>query len=115
MEEEKKVCNCAEGECNCGDECNCDESCSCGCNSDPLVIEMEDENGEKVKVQIVGTFDDNGKSYAVVNDLDNEENSYIFEVKSTDEGDMLVSVDDEKEFDRLCGVVDKLISENIQE
>ena len=111
---EEKKCKCAEGECNCVDECNCDESCTCGCH-DPLIIEMEDENGEKVKVQVVGTFDDNGKSYAVVNDLDNEDNSYIFEVKSTEEGDMLVSVDDEAEFDRLCNVVDKLINENIKE
>ena len=114
MEEEKKVCNCAEGECNCIDECNCDESCTCGCHN-PLVIEMEDDNGEKVKVQIVGTFDDNGKSYAVVNDLDNEDNSYILEVQSTEQGDMLVSIDDEEEFDRLCNVVDKLINENIEE
>lgn len=115
MKEEEKKCNCAEGECTCGDDCNCDENCSCGCNKDPLIIEMEDENGEKVKVQIIGTFDDNDKSYAVVNDLDNEDNSYIFEVQSTDDGDMLVSIDDEKEFDRLCKVVEKIISENIEE
>ncbi|MBQ9024638.1 MAG: DUF1292 domain-containing protein [Bacilli bacterium] len=111
--EEKKVCNCAEGECTCGDDCKCDENCSCGCNN-PLIIELEDDNGKKVKAQIVGTFDDNGKSYAIVNDLDNEDNSYLFEVQSTENGDMLVSVDDEKEFDRLCTVVDKLISENTE-
>ena len=111
---EEKKCKCAEGECNCTDECTCDESCTCGCH-DPLIIEMEDENGEKVKVQIVGTFDDSGKSYAVVNDLDNEDNSYIFEVKSTEQGDMLVSIDDEAEFDRLCSVVEKLISQNVEE
>ena len=109
--EEMKTCNCVDGECTCENECHCDENCSCGCNN-PLIIEMTDENGEKVKVQIVGTFDDNNKSYAVVNDLDNEENSYIFEVQSTQEGDMLVSVDDEKEFERLCGVIEKLTSEN---
>ena len=109
--EEKKVCNCAPGECTCGDDCNCDENCSCGCNN-PLIIDLEDESGNKVKAQIVGTFDDSGKSYAIVNDLDNEDNSYIFEVQSTDKGDMLVSVDDEKEFDRLCQVVEKLVNES---
>ena len=76
---------------------------------------MEDDNGEKVKVEIVGTFDDNGKSYAVVNDLDDENNSYILEVQSTEEGDVLVSVDDEEEFDRLVGVVQKLLQENTEE
>ncbi|MBO6145685.1 MAG: DUF1292 domain-containing protein [Bacilli bacterium] len=113
MEEEKK-CNCKPGECSCGDDCNCDENCACGCNN-PLIIEMEDDNGEKVKVEIVGTFDDNGKSYAVVNDLDDENNSYILEVQSTEEGDVLVSVDDEEEFDRLVGVVQKLLQENTEE
>lgn len=95
--------------CGCNDECNCSDGCSCH-DAKPIVIEMEDMNGEKVKVEVVGTFDDNDKSYAIVNDLDNPDNSYIFEVQSTDEGDMLVSIDDEKEFDRLCKVVEKLVS-----
>ena len=90
-----------EKKCECG--CNhdhCDENCDC--SNEPLILEMEDINGEKVKVQVIGT----------VNDLDNEDNSYIFEVQTTEQGDMLVSIDDEKEFDRLCKVVEKLISEN---
>lgn len=115
MKEEEKKCNCQDGECTCGDNCNCDESCSCGCNKDPLIIEMEDDEGKKVKVQIVATFDDSGKSYAIVNDLDDTENSYILEVQSTEEGDMLVSIDDEKEFERLCKVVEKIIAENTEE
>lgn len=106
-------CNCNECECDsnngCNDECNCHDH-DCNCESEPLIIEMEDLNGEKVKVEIIGTFDDNGKSYAIVNDLDNKDNSYIFEVQTTDEGDMLVSIDDEEEFDRLCKVVEKLVA-----
>ena len=100
-----------EKKCECG--CNhdhCDENCDC--SNEPLILEMEDINGEKVKVQVIGTFDDSDKSYAIVNDLDNEDNSYIFEVQTTEQVDMLVSIDDEKEFDRLCKVVEKLISEN---
>lgn len=96
--------------CTCGDDCNCDgHDENCGCNNDqPLIIEMEDIDGKKVKVEVVGTFDDNGKSYAIVNDLDEPDNSYIFEVQSTDDGDMLVSIDDEQEFDRLCKVIEEL-------
>lgn len=105
--------NLEEKKCDCGCEKEyCDENCDCEHSNEPLILEMEDVNGEKVKVEVVGTFDDGGKSYAIVNDLDNEENSYIFEVQTTDQGDMLVSIDDEKEFDRLCGVVESLISEN---
>lgn len=99
---------------NCGNECNCEhEHCddSCDCAHEPIIIEMEDIDGEKVKVQIVGTFDDKGKSYAIANDL-NDDNSYLFEVQSTEEGDVLVSVDDEDEFNRLCKVVEELISKN---
>ena len=104
----EKKCTCSE-ECGCEENnCNCDDTCDCCNHSEPLIIEMEDIDGKKVKVEVVGTFDDGDKSYAIVNDLDNEENSYIFEVKTTDEGDMLVSVDDEKEFDRLCKVVEGL-------
>ena len=75
-------------------------------------LEMEDVNGEKVNVQVVGSFDDNDKSYAIVSDLDDGESYYIFEIKTTDEGDMLVSIDDEDEFDRLCKVVESKLSEN---
>lgn len=74
----------------------------------PIIIEMEDANGEKVKVEIVATFEDNGKNYAIANDLDDSESSYIFEVKSVPDGDILVSVDDEAEFNRLCKVVEEL-------
>lgn len=102
-----KACSC-NSDCDHSHSCDCGEH-ECGCDNKPIVIEMEDVNGEKVKVEVVGTFDDNGKSYAIVNDLDNTDNSYIFEVQTTDEGDMLVSIDDEKEFDRLCKVVEKLV------
>lgn len=114
MENIEKKCQCGSEECTCDETCNCtEEHCECGCSGhDPLIIEMEDINGEKVKVQIIGTFDDGDKSYAIVNDLDNEENSYIFEVQTTEQGDMLVSIDDEAEFDRLCSVVEKLTSGN---
>lgn len=94
--------------CHCEDGCEC-EGNECECEHGPLVIELEDENGEQVKVEIVGSFDDNDKSYAIANDLGNPENSYLFEIQSTDEGDMLVSIDDEAEFDRLCKVIEEKI------
>ncbi len=112
MDNLEKKCQCSKEECTCEKNNNCiDKHCSCE-NKEPLIIEMEDLDGEKVKVQIVGSFDDGEKSYAIANDLDNDENAYIFEVQSTEQGDMLVSIDDEKEFDRLCSVIEKLTSEN---
>lgn len=75
--------------------------------TNPLVIEMTDENGIKVKVQIVSRFEDSGKQYVIANDLSNDTDAYILELKSTPEGDMLVSIDDENEFNRLCKLVDE--------
>lgn len=115
MEKEKNKCACNHENCTHDEACACEECIDCGCGcAEPIIVEMEDMDGEKVKVQIVGTFDDGDKSYAVADDLDSPGNSYIFEVQSTDEGDMLVSIDDEKEFDRLCKVVEKLVSENTE-
>lgn len=75
--------------------------------NNPLVIEMTDENGIKVKVEIVSRFEDGGKQYVIANDLANDTDAYILELKSTPEGDMLVSIDDEEEFNRLCKLVDE--------
>ena len=109
---EGKMENIEEKKCECGcDKEHCDDSCDC-CHDEPMVLEMEDVNGEKVNVQVVGSFDDNDKSYAIVSDLDDGESYYIFEIQTTDEGDMLVSIDDEDEFDRLCKVVESKLSEN---
>lgn len=77
-------------------------------NVNPLVVEMTDENGEKVKVELVKHFVDNGKNYVIANDLSNDTDSYILELRTSENGDELLSIDDEKEFERLCDVVDHL-------
>ena len=111
----EKECNCNHESHVCDESCNCEEKeCECCQNENPTIIELEDESGNKVNVQVIGSFEDQGKTYAVVNDLDNEENSYIFEVQSTEQGDLLVSINDEKEFERLCKVVEKITNENIE-
>ena len=92
---------------HCGVNCDCDEHCEHH-ETKPIVIEMEDVDGNKVNVEVVATFEDNEKNYAIVNDLDNTDNSYIFEIQTIEEGDVLVSIDDEKEFERLCKVVEEL-------
>lgn len=78
--------------------------------NEALVVEMTDENGEKVKVEIVKRFVDGDKQYVIANDLSNDTDSYILElriVEGTDNVELL-SIDDEKEFERLCKVVEDL-------
>lgn len=77
----------------------------------PLIVEMTDEQGEKVKVEIVSRFEDGGKQYVIANDLGNDTDSYILEVRSSEEGDELISIDDEDEFNRLCEVIENLEEE----
>lgn len=78
-------------------------------NNNPLVVEMTDNEGTKVKVEVVSHFEDNGRTYVIANDLGNDTDSYILELVSGPDGDELVSIDSEEEFDRLCKVVDSLI------
>lgn len=78
-------------------------------NNNPLVVEMIDNEGTKVKVEVVSHFEDNGRTYVIANDLGNDTDSYILELVSGPDGDELVSIDSEEEFDRLCKVVDSLI------
>lgn len=77
-------------------------------NNNPLVVEMTDDQGEKVKVEIVSQFEDGGKNYVIANDLSNDTDSYILEVRTTEAGDELLSIDDEAEFNRLCKVIEDL-------
>lgn len=78
-------------------------------NNNPLVVEMTDNEGTKVKVEVVSHFEDNGRTYVIANDLGNDTDSYILELVSGPDGDELVSVDSEEEFNRLCKVVDSLV------
>lgn len=80
-------------------------------NNNPLVVEMVDAEGNKVNVEIVSHFEDNGRTYVIANDLGNDTDSYILELVSGPEGDQLVSIDSEAEFKRLCDLVDKMVSE----
>lgn len=80
-------------------------------NQDPLEIEMEAEDGEKVKVKIVRLFEDGGKSYVVADNMDNEEEAYILQLIPHDDGDELISIDSEEEFNRLAKIVESLEDE----
>ena len=73
-----------------------------------LIVELTDSNGEKVKVEIVSHFEDNGRTYVIANDLGNDTDSYILELVSTPDGDELVSIDSDEEFNRLCNLVDNI-------
>lgn len=76
-------------------------------NKNPLVIELTDDKGEKVKVEIVKQYLEGDRRYVVANDLSNDTDCYILEVKTTENGDELISIDDEAEFNRLCDLIEE--------
>ena len=80
-------------------------------NQDPLEIEMEAEDGEKLKVKIVKLFEDGGKSYVVADNMDNEDEAYILQLIPHDDGDELISIESEEEFNRLAKIVESLEDE----
>ena len=79
-------------------------------NQDPLEIELESESGEKVTVHIVRLFEDGGKSYVVAENFEDDE-SYILQIIPHDDGDELVSIETDEEFNRLVKVLEKQLEE----
>lgn len=77
-------------------------------------LQFENELGEKYEVKVINKFDYNNKTFAVCENVDDEDLMYIFEIKHTEEGDTLVSIDDENELRELEMEYNKVLNENIQ-
>lgn len=131
---------CKEKNCNCGDEvttknCGCDdnanhrcgcgensehESCGCGCgcgeDTEPLIVELEDENGNIIACEVVDGFEYEDKEYAVLINPE-DESYYIFEVVGNDEdGDMgELVVPSEEEFETLKEYYEELLATEEEE
>ncbi|OBR95037.1 MULTISPECIES: DUF1292 domain-containing protein [Clostridium] len=107
-------------ECNCGctskeENCGCTEThehehdcgCGCGCeDSDPLIVDLEDENGEIVSCEIVDGFEYKEGKYAVVENPENG-STYLFKVEN--EGELVIPEDNE--FDEVSKYYEKLMEE----
>lgn len=75
-----------------------------------FIVEMTDDKGEKVKVEIVKQFDYNNKKYVIANDLSNDTDSYILQANIIEGEDKveLLSVDDEAEFNKICDYLESI-------
>ena len=66
------------------------------------VVEFLDENGEKVRAELVEAKEIDGETYVLANDLDDEISSYILMEKIINDDHLeLRSIDDEEEFERI--------------
>ena len=78
------------------------------------IVTLTDDEGNDTEFEVVGTLEDGGKlSYALA-PLENEDGEFYVFVASKDENgdDILSTVDDDEEFDRIADMFeDELFSE----
>ncbi|WP_446897262.1 DUF1292 domain-containing protein [Clostridium sp. LBM24168] len=101
MDKEKmKDYNETEGSCNCGQEHVHDEGCSCGCEDhEPIMVDLEDEDGNVVQCEVVDGFVYKENEYAIV---ENSKNGSVYLFKVVGEGDTgELVIPDDKEFDEV--------------
>lgn len=95
-------------ECGCGHEEHGDDcGCGCGCGDhEPLMVDIEDEEGKTVSCEVVDGFKFEENEYAVVENPENE-SVYLFKVVGEgDVGELVIPDDDE--FERVSAYYDSL-------
>ncbi|WP_373898270.1 DUF1292 domain-containing protein [Haloimpatiens sp. FM7315] len=112
--EELNKCGCEENhdhECGCEShdhECGC--GCDCGCGEhEPMIVELEDENGKIVKCEVVDGFAYKENEYAIVQNPE-DDSVYLFKVVGEDETAELVIPDDD-EFDEVKDYYESLLED----
>ncbi|WBW95488.1 DUF1292 domain-containing protein [Oceanirhabdus sp. W0125-5] len=103
-----KNCGCNhehDHECGCGHNHNEE----CGCGHEPMFVDLQDENGEIIKCEIIEGFELKGKEYAVLVSPD-DENYYIFKVEGDEEVGELVVPSDE-EFEEASNFYERILEE----
>lgn len=84
--------------CGCGGHEHSHEGCGCGCGEEgPAYIELEDENGNVVRCDVVDAFEYKDNEYILVQNPE-EDSVYLFKVEGEDENaEFVVPEDDEFE------------------
>lgn len=76
-------------------------------------FELKNENGESIIINVFAKFEDQGKEYVVASDNSDTSKNYILQLVSNPDGDILVGIDDEEEYERLSAVANKIILDSI--
>ena len=102
-------------------------------NYDEMVVDVvtfEDDEGNEFDMEIVDEFEHNGKKYAVLaaineddeadeaepaEDDEDQDALYIFEVVDGEEGEEFVAIDDDDLLDELSAVVEDLLFSDDEE
>jgi len=80
------------------------------------VYTLIDENDKECQFECVGKYEENGVEYFAMLPLDEEDSEeyVILKLEKDEDGeDVLVSVDDDEEFDKIAGIFDQMIFDEI--
>ncbi|MCR1933706.1 DUF1292 domain-containing protein [Clostridium tepidum] len=113
---EKDTCGCGEVEESCG--CGSDneehhhDHCGCGCGcedeeaGETILVDLQDENGNSVTCEVIDEFDYKEKTYALVQ---NPENNSVYLFREEIQGDEVELVNpDENEFEEVTAYYENL-------
>lgn len=73
-------------------------------DNQPLVVELDNASGEKVKVELLFYFTNGEREFMVANNIEDDTDSYILEYVTGENGPELVNVDDPVEFKELSKI-----------
>ncbi len=114
---DEKECSCEhdhyDDECDCGhdhsEDCDCDHGFDEDDELAPLLVDLEDEDGNIVSCEVIDSFDYNENQYIIVLNPKDDSN-YLFKViGDDDEPDLIVPEDDE--FDEVVKYYDSLVED----
>ena len=101
--EEKKTCGC-------GCEHEHHDGCDCGCDDcDNSFITLTDENGNETDFEVIEGLEHDGTLYLALTEAEKEDSDQIefIILKEVEDGEdsVLVSIDDENEFNTVLGLM----------
>lgn len=77
------------------------------------IISLVDENGVEAQFEIILTLEAEGKEYAILMPVEDEEaeEALIFRIDQDEEGEILVPLEDDKEYEIVVDVYNTLMEE----
>lgn len=77
------------------------------------IISLVDENGVESEFEVILTLEADNKEYAILMPVDDEESdeALVFRIVQDEEGEMLVPLEDDKEYEIVVDVYNTLMDE----
>lgn len=80
------------------------------------IITLTDENGEESDYEVMGTYDEENVTYVALYPLkNNEKEEYVILKTQVDDSgeEMLITIDDDDEFDRVADIFEDMLFDEI--